>query len=125
MHKLVILIESASGPSFDQNWPQFLHLVERIPGLLRESTSRVAQVLFGNVTYEMIHELYFESYATMQQGLASPAGQEAGRLLQSMTGGRMVLLFADHLEDDIKNIQRYQKSQSETKAQATDLETGP
>jgi len=76
---------------------------------LRESTSRVGQVLFGSVVCEMIHELYFESYAAMQQGLASSAGQEAGRLLQSMTGGRMALLFADHTEDNIENIRRYQK----------------
>ena len=47
MHKLVILIESTADPAFDQNWPQFLHHAERIPGLKREATSRVTQVLFG------------------------------------------------------------------------------
>jgi hypothetical protein len=113
MHKLVILIESTSDPAFDQTWPEFLHQAERIPGLLRESTSRVGQVLFGSAACEMIHELYFESYAAMQQGLASPAGREAGRLLQSMTGGRVTLLFADHTQDDIENIRRYQRPQSE------------
>ena len=114
MHKLVILIESTSDPAFDQNWPQFLHQVERIPGLLRESTSRVGQVLFGSMACEMIHELYFESLAATQLGLASPEGQAAGRLLQNMTGGRMTLLFADHTEDDIENIRRYQKPRKKT-----------
>lgn len=113
MHKLIILIESTSEPSFDLNWPKFLHQAERIPGLVRESTSRVGQVLFGNMTCEMIHELYFESRASMQQGMASPAGQEAGRLLQNLTGGRMTLLFADHTEDKIENIRRYQKRRNE------------
>ena len=51
----------------------------------------------------MIHELYFDSFTAMQQGLASPDGREAGRLLQSMTGGRVALLFADHNEDSIEN----------------------
>lgn len=113
MHKLVILIESTAEPSFDQNWPQFLHHAERIPGLRRESTSRVNQVLFGEVTFDLIHELYFDSFTAMQQGLASPHGQQAGRLLQSLTGGRMTLLFANHNEDSIENLRRYHKSQNE------------
>ena len=57
----------------------------------------------------MIHELYFDSYAAMQQGLASPDGKEAGKLLQGITGGRVVLLFADHHEDNLDNIRRYRK----------------
>lgn len=109
MHKLVILIETGSNPQFDQLWPQFLHHAERIPGLQREATSRVSQVLYGSLAYDMIHELYFDSFADMQQGLSSPEGKEAGRLLQGMTGGRVVLLFADHLEDALDNIRRYQK----------------
>lgn len=113
MHKLVILIESTADPAFDQNWPQFLHHAERIPGLKREATSRVTQVLFGEASYNMIHELYFDSFTAMQQGLASPDGREAGQLLQSMTGGRVVLLFADHNEDSIENLRRYHKSRNE------------
>ena len=113
MHKLVILIESTADPSFDQTWPQFLHHAERIPGLVRESTSRVGQVLFGSLACDMIHELFFDSSAALRQGLASPEGQKAGQLLQSMTGGRVALLFAEHTEDNIENIRRYQKSQSE------------
>jgi len=110
MHKLVILIESTADPSFDQNWPQFLHHAERIPGLRREATSRVTRVLFGDVSYDLIHELYFDTLDTLQRGLASPHGRQAGQLLQSMTRGRMALLFADHNEDSIENLRRYQKS---------------
>lgn len=111
MHKLVILIESTADPAFNQNWPQFLHHAERIPGLRRESSCRVTQVLFGDVRVDMIHELYFDSLDAMQQGMASPDGQQAGRLLQAMTGGRMTLLFAVHNEDSIENIRRYHKPQ--------------
>lgn len=113
MNKLVILIESTADPSFDQNWPQFLHHAEHIPGLRRESTSRVSQVLFGETTCDLIHELYFDSFTAMQEGLASSHGQKAGSLLQRITGGRMTLLFADHNEDSIENLRRYQKSQNE------------
>lgn len=114
MHKLVILIESTSDPSFDLNWPKFLHQAERIPGLLREATSRVTQVLYGEISYNMIHELYFDSFSAMQQGMASPKGQEAGRLLQLITGGQITLLFAEHTEDSIENIRQYQKPERES-----------
>lgn len=113
MHKLVILIESTTNPNFDQYWPRFLHHAERIPGLRRESTSRVSQVLYGTASYDMIHELYFDSLLAMQQGMASPEGQQAGHELQHLTGGRMTLLFADHNEDSIENIRRYRKPPEE------------
>jgi hypothetical protein len=118
VHKLVILIETSADPHFDQLWPQFLHRAESIPGLRREATSRVSQVLFGNLVCDLMHELFFDSRAALQQGLSSPEGQEAGRLLQGMTRGRMVLLMAEHTEDNLENIQRYRKPQGESDAPA-------
>jgi hypothetical protein len=40
--------------------------------------------------------------------MASVPGRAAGRILQSMTGGRMALFFADHFEDELENIRKYQ-----------------
>ena len=38
MHKLVILIEEmANQEQFDQMWPEFLHLSESMPGLIKEA----------------------------------------------------------------------------------------
>ncbi len=107
MHKLIILIESTASPGFHDFWPRFLHAAENIPGLRRESTSRITQVLYGDAPYAMIHELYFDSLAVLQHGLASPSGQEAGRLLQEMTGGRVKLIIADHSEDELENIRKF------------------
>jgi uncharacterized protein (TIGR02118 family) len=107
MHKLIILIESTSNPGFHNYWPRFLHAAESIPGLRREATSRISQVLYGDVQYALVHELFFDSYPALQSGLASTSGQEAGRLLQDMTGGRVKLLIADHSEDDLENIRKY------------------
>jgi uncharacterized protein (TIGR02118 family) len=109
MYKLIILVESTSTPSFYNFWPLFLHAVENIPGLRRESTSRINQVLYGELQYALVHELHFDSMPALQAGLASPPGKEAGRLLQDMTGGRVSLLIADHSEDDLENIKRYRK----------------
>jgi hypothetical protein len=107
MHKLIILVESTATPDFHVFWPRFLHAAENIPGLRREATSRISQVLFGDLQCSMIHELFFDSYASLQSGLASESGKEAGSLLQEMTGGRLRLLIADHSEDDLENIRRY------------------
>lgn len=107
MHKLVILIEDLDEwDSFDENWPQFLHLVESMPELRRETTSRMEQHLFGSQAFGMIHELYFESAAAARQALASPAGSAAGQLLQRLTRGRIVLLFADHQEEEMENLRK-------------------
>ena len=109
MYKLIILLESTSMPGFHNFWPRFLHAAESIPGLSRESTSRINQVLYGDASYTLVHELYFDTLPSLQAGLASPSGMEAGRLLQEMTGGRLNLLIADHSEDNLENIRRYRK----------------
>ncbi len=107
MHKLIILIESTATPDFHVFWPRFLHAAENMPGLRRESTSRVNQVLFGDLQFALIHELYFDSYSALQLGLASESGKQAGQLLQEMTAGRVRLLVADHSEDNLENIRKY------------------
>jgi uncharacterized protein (TIGR02118 family) len=108
MHKLVILIEGPDGQEgFDDAWPKFLHISERMPGLTREATSRVEQVLYGRYQPLLIHELFFDSYAALQQAMTSPEGRAAGELLQNMTGGYMTLLLADHKEDELNHIHSY------------------
>lgn len=107
MHKLIILVESTATPDFHVFWPRFLRAAENMPGLRRESTSRVNQILFGDLSCALIHELYFDSFPALQSGLASESGKEAGRLLQEMTNGRVRLLIADHSEDNLENIRKY------------------
>jgi uncharacterized protein (TIGR02118 family) len=108
MHKLVILIDELDDwTAFDETWPQFLHHAESMPGLRREVTCRVDSVLYGRGDIALIHELYFDSLQALRAAMTSPSGSAAGRLLQSMTGGRMTLFFADHKEDDMENIRKY------------------
>jgi uncharacterized protein (TIGR02118 family) len=109
MHKLVILVELPQDSStFEETWPQFLHLSERMPGLLREATCHVEYVLFGDYQPALLHELYFESVEAIQQAMGSPEGQAAGEILQRMSGGRLSLFIADHKEDDLENIRKFQ-----------------
>ena len=113
MYKLIILIESAATPGFHDSWPRFLNAAENIPGLRRESTSRISQVLFGDAQYTLVHELYFDTLPALHAGLASPSGKEAGKLLQDMTGGRVKLLIADHSQDDMENIRKFRKREQD------------
>ncbi|HLF91051.1 MAG TPA: EthD family reductase [Anaerolineales bacterium] len=101
MHKLIILIEPpADDPDFDERWPEFITRSAIIPGLRRETTSRIVHKMFGNYSCQLIHELYFESAGALREALNSPIGIQAGKSLQRITGGRVTLLIAEHLEDD-------------------------
>jgi len=109
MHKLVILIEQlADMQKFEQLWPEFLHQVEAMPGLRREATSRVEAFLYGNVRFNQVHELFFDTFQEAQLAMSSMQGREAGKLLQQITQGRMVLFIADTREDDLDHILQYQ-----------------
>jgi uncharacterized protein (TIGR02118 family) len=109
MYKLIILIETPEDTfEFDSTWPQFLHEAERMPGLIREATVRVVNTLFGGHDIYMIHELFFETQGDLQAAMASPQGQVSGHILQRITNGRMALLVAEHKQDEIENIKRYQ-----------------
>ena len=108
MHKLVIMIQTPKDPDLlEQGWPQALHLLESMPGLRYETTSRVDTMLYGGPSFDFIHELYFDSLPALQAAMASSQGREAGRVLQSLTGGRLTLFLADHKEDNLENIARY------------------
>ena len=111
MHKLVILIEATENETaLDDAWPDFLHLAESMPGLVREATSRVETALFGKVHYSLMHELFFDSIQAINTAMASPQGRQAGRQLQAMTGGRVTLFLASHKEDDIAKIRQFKTS---------------
>ena len=109
MHKLVIMVEQLQDEAhFDEMWPEFLHVSERMPGLIKEATCRVESTSYGDFQPALLHELFFESVADIREAMSSPEGRAAGELLQQMTGGNMSLIISDHKEDAIENIRRYQ-----------------
>lgn len=123
MYKLVILIEPQTDiQAFEQVWPKFLKRAEKMPGLIRESTSHIDRLLHGKYHVLMMHELYFESLEAATEAMASPEGRVAGELLQIITAGGVTLLFAEHKEDELKNIMQYQQQES-GKGQDVDDET--
>lgn len=112
MRKLVILIKPPlDAAQFEANWPAFLHQAEQMPGLLRETSCQVDKVVFGDDDYTLIHELHFESLQAIQEALASPAGRAAGKLLQTITNGRLSIMIADHKEDTLEHISSFKKEE--------------
>jgi hypothetical protein len=106
MHKLIILVDTLPDQNlFEKLWPIFLHEAEAMPGLRRETTSWTAGRIFGEYQPVLIHELYFDTREELERAMESPSGQAAGRTLQRLTGGKMSLLFAQHLEDEPENFQ--------------------
>ena len=120
MYKLVILIEQLENISqFDEMWPDFLHISERMPGLRMEATCRVENNIYGVFQPAIMHEIFFDSLDDLHQAMSSPEGRTAGELLQRMTDGRLVLFIADHKEDDIDNIRSYQQEDIDERRPAT------
>lgn len=116
MHKLVILIHSSvSWQDKEDDWPEFLHLVESMPAVRREATSRVERFLYGDPAVVHMHELFFETLEGAENAMASLQGRQAGALLQRMSGGQMTLFIADHKEDNIENLLKYRKTDAPQK----------
>jgi hypothetical protein len=104
---LIILIQDpADPPAFEAAWPEFLHLAEGMPGLQREVTSRATHQIYGDFRCWMVHELVFTTEKEAREALQSPIGQAAGRSLQAITQGRVVLLLAHHQEDSLEGLRQ-------------------
>ncbi len=114
MYKVMILIEPPPDPAaFEKSWPRFLDYAEAMPGLLRESHTGIEHTRFGHAPFTVIHELFFQSEQAAREAMDSPAGQAAGEVLQAITGGRMTLLLASHMEDDLENIKKFKAQEIE------------
>ncbi len=109
MYKLILLFSSPENfDSYEQDWQKFMALVEKLPGLRRETVSRVERTVFalaGEPIYK-IHELLFDSKDALEAAINSPAGQAAGQWLQEFTRGRVMILTAEHLEADKEDFRR-------------------
>ncbi len=108
MYKLTILVGALEDyQRFDRHWPKFLAAAEKMPGLLLEVTSRVDRVVYGEQAVHLVHELHFDSLKTAADAMGSPEGEVAGQILQTITGGKVTLLLADHTEDTLPNIRKH------------------
>jgi hypothetical protein len=105
MHQLIILIPSGVNMiSFDQGWPEFLAAAEQMPGLIRESLTRVDQQLYGTPAIQRIYCFDFPDQKTLTQGLVSQAGEKAGGILHRLTGGMASICTGYYQSDLLEHI---------------------
>jgi len=108
MYQLILLIPtSVDIKSFDEGWPSFLEAVEQMPGLVRESVSRVDQLIYGKEYFHRIYSFSFPDQKTLEKSLLSSPGEKAGKIIHDLTGGRVTLMTADFQEDSLDNIQSF------------------
>jgi len=108
MYQLILLIPtSVDIKFFDEGWPSFLEAIEQMPGLLRESVSRVDQMLYGQEYFHRIYAFSFPDQKTLEKSLVSPPGEKAGKIIHSLTGGKVTLLTAEIQEDSLDHIQSF------------------
>lgn len=101
VHKIILLFHKPEDVDhFEHRWShEFVPAAEAMPGLRRVSVSRIHGGLSPEAGIYLIHEMYFNDRRSLEQAMASPAGQQAGRLLVSISGDAVDVLFAEHLED--------------------------
>ena len=107
---MIIIPVDIEDPMLNARWPDFLHAAESMPGLLREASVRVITSLFGDQEISIVHELFFGTLTDLQEAMQSPDGLVAGQIIQELTQGQMILLVAEHREDDIENLRSYQQN---------------
>jgi len=108
MYQLIILLPTGMDLlSFDEGWPQFLEIAERMPGLIRESITRFDQVLYGTETIQRMYTFSFPDKQSLKTALTSETGQKAGNFLHTLSGGKMTLLTGEHQSDTLDRIKSY------------------
>jgi hypothetical protein len=108
MYQLVLLIpQEVDESGFDQSWPVFLNHAENMPGLIRETTGLVEDVLYGKDAFRRIYTFTFPDKEALHQALASEPGEKAGQLIHELTGGQITILITHHREDHLEHIRSY------------------
>ena len=106
MYQLLVLIPlSVDIQSFDEGWPTFLETAEQMPGLFRESVTRIERCLYGQNYLQRIYSFYFPDQKTLEKALLSSPGEKAGEILHQITGGNVILLNGEVREDSLDHIQ--------------------
>ena len=105
MYQLLILLPlDVDTNAFDEGWPKFLDLIEKLEGLQKETISRIDRAIYGNNQIQRIYSFIFSDKHAFEKALTSPEGEEAGKLIHQISGGKVILLSSYYLEDSLGNI---------------------
>jgi len=100
MVKFMILFRKPTDQvRFEDNYNNFLALVERMPHITRRQVISILGSPLGTPSFYLILEVYFSDYPALNAALNSPAGQEAGGELLKFGSGTFDMLFAEVYEE--------------------------
>lgn len=104
-YQLLILIPLAVEiQSFDEGWPEFLKVAEKMPGLIQESVTRIDNCIYGQNSLRRIYSFTFKDSTSLEKALLSPPGEKAGKILHKITQGKVILLSGEFNQDSLENI---------------------
>ena len=108
MHQLILLIHSSVNlEDFDDGWPLVLETIEKMPGLIEESVSRIDKFLYGQKSISRIYSFLFQDRKTLENSLLSEFGEKAGQMIHSLTNGGVTIMTGEYQEDTLNNIQSH------------------
>ncbi|HEX2620483.1 MAG TPA: EthD family reductase [Phototrophicaceae bacterium] len=96
---MLIFYQPHDLDTFENSYQDLLALVERMPEIQRRQVIHVAGGPTGTSKFYRILEVYYADETRMNQSLMSPAGQEAGKQIQTFAHESFELLFADVYEE--------------------------
>lgn len=107
MVKLIILFKKPPTneiESFENVFSQsYVPVINKVPNLLRATVTRTIGAPRGEAAYYLIHELFFNDFATLTQSLNTPQGREAGERLMGFARDLITLMYAETWEEPIQH----------------------
>jgi hypothetical protein len=108
MYQLILLIHSSVDLEiFDETWPDFLKIVEKLPGLIKESVTRMDQIIYGQKSISRIYSFQFRDRKSLEESLLSEFGEKAGQIIHEITKGQVSIMAGEYQEDTLENIQSF------------------
>ena len=108
MYQLILIIHSIVNlEDFDKEWPLVLKEIEKMPGLIEESVTRVDQILFGQKTISRIYSFLFQDRETLEDSLLSEPGEKAGQMIHNLSDGQVTIMTGEYQQDTIENIRSH------------------
>lgn len=100
MVKMVAVYSKPRNPADfeDKYFNTHVPLARKIPGLRDIKVFRVKGGVSEESPYHLLAELYFDDMASLQAGLSSPQGKEAGKNIMSFAKDTMTLFFAEETQ---------------------------
>lgn len=103
MVKLMILFKKPPTnevESFENVFSQsYVPAINKVPNLKRATVTRTIGAPRGEAAYYLVHELYFEDFATLTQSLNTQQGREAGERLMGFARDLITLMYAEMWEE--------------------------